>query len=128
MDNHLYILETVKQIQNEMKNGKTVDELSISPAYSEFKEKYPKTWVHIMEGNFSTTEFKKMNNIYQNVYNMKEGEHFDRKNIANVAVGNHLAEKFLYPTTGKPSMEDMEKGYAHVLEQNKTVKKNTKKA
>ena len=123
MDNHSYIIKEVKSIQKEMKNGKSVEELSVQ--FMEFKEKYPKTWMHIIEGNFSTIEFNKMNEVYQTVYNLKEGEHLDRKNIANVAIGNHLAEKFLYPITGKPSMEDMQKGYTQVLEKNKMVKENT---
>ena len=61
MENHLYISNTVKLIQKDLKNKKTHDELSAK--YKDFKEKYPKTWIHIMEGNFSITEVNKMKQI-----------------------------------------------------------------
>ena len=123
-ESFIYIYDTVKKIQQEIKQGKSETEVGI--LYTDFKDKYPTTWKSILSGEFSLIEFKKMSNIYQNVKNKKEGDKLNKDYLGNIAVGNYLAEKYLYPTAGRPSSQNLNKSYSHGLNKTELLKQTIK--
>ena len=90
----------------------------------QFKETNPKSYSLALEGKFSLIEFKKQKEVYDRAYkSKKEGNHFDRKNGANMAVANKIAKDFGVYKGKEP---DFKKAVGAVMEKNEEVKKNTK--
>lgn len=120
-----YIYDTVKTINTEMKKVNSEQELlEKHPEIKEFKENNPKSYRLAIEGKFSLIEFKKQKEVYDRAYNSKqEGDHFDRKNGANIAVANQIAKDYNIYQGKEP---DFKKAVGVIMEKNEEAKKNIK--
>jgi hypothetical protein len=128
--NWQYIYDNAKSISSELKkndiNG--VDDLiNSNPEFKIFKERFPKSWDSIITGQFSLIEFKKQRDVYNTVYQKKVGSHFDKKNLANVALGNKIAKDCNLYNGKEPSAKELQKAYEQVMAKNEIAKSNFKK-
>jgi len=98
-------LEEIKQVDND-KNKLTRGELE--KKYEAFAEKYPKTWINILDDNFVVSHLERKIEVYEKFYKRHShlNNHEDIKLQADMDFGETLAEEFLYPVTGKPSNLD----------------------
>ena len=85
--------------------------------YVAFSEKYPKTWVNLMDGTFSMLHLERNLEIYENMYNKAKGNHYQKRFCADIDFGENLAEKYLYPTMGKPDPEEKKKAIKQAKKQ-----------
>ena len=91
-------LLTTRQIKSDHAKGMTRSQLY--EKYTDFATTKPKTFNQTVDGNFDEEMFLKICQTYSLDSNKLQG---------TIAVGEMLAEKFLYPTVGKPSEEDRSK-------------------
>lgn len=76
--------------------------------YEAFSEKYPKTWVSIMDGTLMLGHLERNVEAYETMFRKSRGRTYkERKFNTDSQFGEKLAEEFLYPTFGKPSDSDM---------------------
>lgn len=102
-------LRIIKDITNDQKEL-TRDHLERK--YNEFAQKYPKTWINIMDGSFSVYQLERNVQIYEKYYKKSTGTHENRRFEADVGFGEHLAQQYLYPNTEQPSKEQKNKALA----------------
>jgi hypothetical protein len=79
--------------------------------YTEFAADKPKSFNHTVDGNFDEDTFIKMMQTYSNKHTSAVN---DKAFEATTAIGEMLAEKYLYPKVGKPSDDDKSKALAAV--------------
>jgi hypothetical protein len=99
MDELAHTLMTTRKIKSDQAKGMTREQLY--KKYTEFAANKPKTFNQTVDGNFDEEMFLKICGIYSSNTDKLQG---------TIAVGEMLAEKFLYPTTGTPSDEDRQRG------------------
>lgn len=102
-------LRIIKDITNDQKEL-TRDQLERK--YEDFAQKYPKTWINIMDGSFSIYQLERNVEIYEKYYKKSSGTHENRRFEADVGFGEHLAQQYLYPKTEQPSKEQKNKALA----------------
>lgn len=101
MDELSKTLIITRQIKADHASGMTREQLY--KKYTDFAANKPKTFNQTVDGNFNEEMFLKICKTYSSDSDKQKG---------TLAVGEMLAEKFLYPTTGKPSDEDRSKAIA----------------
>lgn len=116
-------LNTIKQI---MKDQKEITRDQLERKYQEFSEKYPKTWISIMDGAFNINQLETNVKLYERFYKKSSGPHQNRRFEADVGFGEHLAKKYLYPTTGTPTQEQKNRSLAIARKKANTQQENTK--
>lgn len=98
-------LQEIKQIEEDKKS---LTRGQMETKYTWFADKYPKTWVNIMDNTFLISHFERNLEVYEKLYTRSVGDHFEKRFNADIGMGEILAEKYLYPTFGKPSKESMQ--------------------
>lgn len=93
-------LEMSRRIKKDMKKGLNRSELCHK--YSEFQRNKPKTFFHILDGNFNEEMFVNIKNKYSNNLNSDTDEDKVR---ASMAVGDLLAKTY---DVNLPSQEEKE--------------------
>lgn len=101
--------EQLEEIRAVYEDKKILTRGQMEGKYKDFSEKYPKTWVNLMDGNFSIIHLERNLEIYENMYNKAKGNHYQKRFCADIDFGEQLAEKYLYPTMGKPDQEERKK-------------------
>ena len=100
-------LETIKMIS---KDQETLTRDELEKKYNDFATNNPKTWINIMDKNFSIGHLERKIELYENFYTRSnEKDHQSKKFYADVAFAEDLAEKHLYPHIGNPSQEQKNK-------------------
>lgn len=102
-------LNTIKSI---IKDQKELTRDQLERKYQTFTEKYPKTWINIMDSTFNINQLERNVLLYEKYYKNSKGKHEEKRFNADVGFGEHLAQKYLYPTTGTPSNEQKDKSLA----------------
>ena len=102
-------LRVIKDIVNDQK---TLTRDQLERKYEEFAQKYPKTWLNIMDGSFSVYQLERNVELYEQYYNRSTGSHENKRFEADVGLGEHLARKYLYPKTENPSQQQKNKALA----------------
>lgn len=125
--NWQYIYDTVKKIQIDMKGSEINTTEELSKKYNEFEKRYPKSWKSVIDGTFSLIEFKKMKETYSNVYSRKQGDHFDKKKMGQVAMTSQLAKERKIYKGKEPTSKDLQKAYEEVSKKSEIAKTNTKR-
>lgn len=118
--NWQYIYDIVKKINSERRKYSTEEDLlKNNPDIQKFKDDKPKSYMLAISGNFSLIEFKKQKEVYDRAYSANHGDHFSRKNGANMAVANKLAKDHgIY----KGKEPDFKKAVGSVMEKSKGIK------
>lgn len=112
--------DIVKKINVERKKYSTEEEiLKNNPDIQKFKEDKPKSYMLAISGNFSLIEFKKQKEVYDRAYAANQGDHFSRKNGANMAVANKVAKDHGIYRGKEP---DFKKAVGSVMEKSKDIK------
>lgn len=93
-------LRAIKDISNDQK-VLTRDQLE--GKYKIFAEKYPKTWINLMDKTFNVYQLERNVELYENFYRKSKGKHENKRFQADVGIGEHWARKFLYDKTGNPT-------------------------
>jgi hypothetical protein len=109
MDDLNITLNIVRQIKIDMATGMNREQLYHK--YTEFAADKPKSFNHTVDGNFDEDTFIKMMQTYSNKHTSAVN---DKAFEATTAIGEMLAEKYLYPKVGKPSDDDKSKALAAV--------------
>lgn len=125
--NWQYIYDNAKEVIKDLSTKKIDNIKDLEKKHGEFKERYPKVWNSIIQGTFSLDSYKKYGDIYFKVYDDKEGDHFDKKNLANIAFSNRAAYDYGVYKDKEPSSKEMQKAYEQTMAKNELVKSNTKK-
>ncbi len=102
-------LETIEKISQDQLS---LTQVQLEDKYKEFSEKNPKTWQAIMDKSFPVQHLRRKIELYNKFYQRTSGEHQEKKFKADVQFGEHLAEEYLYPHTGKPSTKAMNEALA----------------
>jgi len=102
-------LNTIKSIINDQK---VLNNNQLLRKYHTFSEKYPKTWINILDSTFNINQLERNVLLYERYYKNSKGTHENKRFQADVGFGEHLAKKYLYPTTGNPSNEQKNKSLA----------------
>lgn len=112
--------DMVKKINLERKKYSTEEEvLRNNPDIAKFKEDKPKSYMLAISGKFSLIEFKKQKEVYDKAYSAQQGDHFSRKNGANIAVANRVAKEFGVYKGKEP---DFKKAVGAVMKKAKDIK------
>lgn len=112
--------DIVKKINVERKKYNTEEDLlRNNPDIKKFKEDKPKSYMLAVNGKFSLIEFKKQKEVYDRAYSSQTGDHFSRKNGANIAVANKLAKDHGVYKGKEP---DFKKAVGAVMEKAKSIK------
>ena len=115
MDDLDNTLKTVRLIKIDMSTGMTREQLYHK--YTEFAANKPKSFNHTVDGNFDENMFINIQKTYLN----KHTSSIDDKAFeATTAIGEMLAEKFVYPKVGKPPEADTAKAMAAIKHKIKT--------
>jgi hypothetical protein len=118
--NWQYIYDIVKKINTERKKYNTENEiLKNNPDIEDFKKNNPKSYILAISGKFSLIEFKKQKEVYDRAYSSQHGDHFSRKNGANIAVANKVARDHGIYKGREP---DFKKAVGAVMEKAKSIK------
>lgn len=87
--------------------------------YEAFAEKYPKTWVGIIDGTLLLGHLERNIEAYEIMFRRSKGRTYkERKFNTDTQFGEKLAEEYLYPTMGKPSEEQMKRALRIARENN----------
>jgi hypothetical protein len=117
--NSEYIISQAECIQNDKK---TLSRYQLESKHEEFAKKYPKLWLGIMDNVFNIEQFKELVNIRNKAYTNTRGDHADKSFSSDVEVGEVLARKFLYKSTGEPTKQQKNSAYSKVLAKSKQGK------
>jgi hypothetical protein len=98
MDDLTKTLKIVREIKIDHANG--MNRSQLYQKYEDFATNKPKTFNQTVDGNFNEEVFISLCKVYQSKPNKLDG---------TIAMGEMMAEKFLYPKIGKPSDENREK-------------------
>lgn len=101
-------LEIIKCID---KDRKTMYIGDLEKKYKDFMEKYPKTWLNLLDNKFVVSHLERKIELYEKMYRKSGGSHEKKKFNADVFMGERIADEYLYPSTGKPSTKDHSKAY-----------------
>lgn len=102
-------LKTIEKISEEQS---VLTQVELEDKYKEFADTNPKTWQAIMDRSFPIQHLRRKIELYSKFYERTKGEHQEKKFKADVKFGEHLAEEYLYPHTGKPSQQAMNEALA----------------
>jgi hypothetical protein len=110
MEEFKYVLDTYRLIKKDMDDGLTRDQLYYK--YSEFRSGKPKTFFHILDGNFDEKMFLNIVKTYRETHNVATT---DKETKASISVGEMLAERYLYPKVGRPDPEIQRKNQDDII-------------
>ena len=75
--------------------------------YTKFAEKYPHTWLGIMDDKITLGHLERNVEVYEHMYRKSKGRGYkERKFQTDMKFGEKLAEEYLYPTTGRPDTKN----------------------
>lgn len=98
------------EIEQVINDKKILTRGELEAKYETFAEKYPKTWVSIIDDKIMIGHLRQQIDSYVTMFKKSNGRTYkERKFNADLQFGNKLAEEYLYPTYGKPSKEALEK-------------------
>lgn len=110
-------LEEIREVYND---NKLLTRAQMETKYGEFAEKYPKTWVNILDNKFQLSHLERQVEVYEHMFKKSKGRTYEQKKYeTEKQFGEKLAEQYLYPTFGKPDNEAMKAA-------EESVKKNMK--
>jgi len=126
-------IKNMINIHNDIQSKK-LTQVQLEDKYETFRKNNPKTWLGLIYNQIDFKQFAEYNKMYEEFYHKTEGEHKDKRFKADVGFSEHLAEKHLYPITGKPSKKRMNTALAAAKAKNEnqdnikvtTEKKNLK--
>lgn len=96
-------LDEIRQIFADIK---TMTRVNLEKKYEVFSEKYPKTWISILDNDLKLGHLERNIEAYETMFRKSKGRTYkERKFQADVQFGEKLANEYLYPTTGKPTKE-----------------------
>ena len=93
-------LDTVRKIKKDMKRRMTRQQLY--GKYSDFATNKPKTFALTLDGKFDEQQFTQIMNVYKD-----KKDETNNSFEASWHLGQTLADKWLYPSVGKPSDSEL---------------------
>jgi hypothetical protein len=112
--NSEYIIETVKEIENDRK---TLGKNDLENKYSVFLKKYPKIWMAIKDGEFDINMFKSMVSVHNKTFEQSSGDIIEKRTKSDICVGDFIAKKFVYGKNGveEPSNQAKKDAYNKIM-------------
>lgn len=108
-----YILEIFYKIEEDKKSLSKND---IQIKYKDFKDKYPKLFLSMLDGIFNKQQFMELVDIRRKTFAAnKNKNHKIKKFESDINVSEHLARKYLYPVMGEPSEKQKREAYKKSL-------------
>jgi len=118
-----FIYNSSKIVLDKLKSEISESDILKDKQISTFKEKFPKAYKSCINGTFSLKSFKEQKSVYDLVYATKKGDHFDKKNSANIYVSNKIAKDLnVFKDISPPSSEDTKKAYENIIKKNELIK------
>lgn len=102
-------IKLVKQIRIDMKLG--LDRTALYNKYNDFAVNKPKTFFNTLDGSIDEAILLEIRNKYCEVHEKSETNKSEK---ATSALGEHLAEKYLYPTFGVPTEDERKQGQREI--------------
>lgn len=100
-------LDEIRQV---VEDQKTMTRGQLEAKYEAFAEKYPKTWVSLMDGNLHIGHLERNIEAYETMFRRSNGRTYKEKKFqADMQFGEKLAQEYLYPTTGRPDQKMLDK-------------------
>tara|TARA_Y100000748_G_scaffold281721_1_gene261528 strand:- start:1364 stop:1735 length:372 start_codon:yes stop_codon:yes gene_type:complete len=100
----------IQNAENIGKDSELLSKIEMDEKYKEFKERYPKFYKHIIDGNFDVNYFRQMISVREQAVSVSEGDETEKSFNGDVAVGEFLARRYVYPIQ-KPSQGDLEQAF-----------------
>jgi len=117
------LIEEIKDILNDLGNNRNDDNKErVRQKHIPFVNQCPKIWQHICDGNINNTNIFALqynDQLYKNAFDKieeqnPESDYNIKRMQANVAIGENLAKKYLYPSFPKsqlPTQKQKEQAY-----------------
>lgn len=100
----------LEEIRGVMADKKVLTRGQLEAKYENFSEKYPKTWVSIIDDTIKLGHLERNIEAYEQMFRKSRGKTYqERKFNADLKFGEKLAEEYLYPTTGRPDRDSYNK-------------------
>jgi hypothetical protein len=111
-----------EEIKKVMEDKKILTRGKLEEKYEAFSEKFPKTWISIIDETIMIGHLLRNIEAYEQMFRKSGGKSYkDRKFDADVEFGEKLAEEYLYPTTGRPDPMDYAKALSETKEKINTM-------
>ena len=124
----------IDEIQEVINDKAILTRGQLEAKYENFAAKYPKTWVSIIDDTIKIGYLRQSVESYETMFNNAKGRTYQEKKLnADIALGEEVASKYLYPITGRPddkSLRDalyevktkVKKQEEHVFDKSKALK------